>query len=209
MSWLSSFFKPKQQHFMAHMIRQAEIDVVGLQALSEYMKHHSPEYAELVNKAEKEADEVRRLLVDDLNRTFVTPMDREDIYTLSRAIDDLIDYAHTTVEEMEVLGVIPDEHLCRMTGYLLEAAQELLLSLRRLEDHPNVAYDHARKAKRVENEMEKAYRKAVADLFAGPAEPANIVAMLKKREFYRHLSNAGDRADEAANVISNIIVKAT
>ena len=57
--------------------------------------------------------------------------------------------------------------------------------------------------------MEKTYHCAIAELFSGPAEPVNIVRMLKTREVYRHLSNAADRADEAANVISNIVVKMT
>jgi hypothetical protein len=57
--------------------------------------------------------------------------------------------------------------------------------------------------------MEKVYRRAIAELFNGPAEPQNIVAMLKRREIYRHLSNAADRADQAANIISDIVVKMT
>jgi len=209
MSWLSSFFKPKQDNFMRYLTQQAEIDVRGLEALLAYMRHPSLESAEQVNRAEGDADEVRRILVDDLNRTFVTPIDREDIYNLSRAVDDVIDYAYTTVDEMTMLGVQPDEYLQRMAELLVDATREIHLALQRLDDHPGVAQEHARRAKKVENETEKTYRKAVAELFSGPAEPGNIVCMLKKREIYRHLSNAADRADEAANVISNIVVKTT
>ena len=194
---------------MQNMRRQAELDVYGLEGLLAYMRQPSPAAAEQVNHAEKEADEVRRMLVDDLNRTFVTPFDREDIYELSRAVDDVIDYAHSTVDEMILLGVAPDEHLTKMAQHLLNAAREVLLALERLEDHPSVANDHARRAKSFENEMEKTYRQAITELFSGPAEPTNIVRMLKTREVYRHLSNAADRADEAANVISNIVVKMT
>jgi uncharacterized protein Yka (UPF0111/DUF47 family) len=78
-----------------------------------------------------------------------------------------------------------------------------------MEEHPGVANEHARRAKHFENAMEKSYRAAIAELFAGPADPANIVLMLKTREVYRHLSNAADRADQAADVISNIVVKMT
>ena len=209
MGWLTSFMKPKQDHFMQYLTRQAEIDVLGLEALLKYMQDPTPENATKVDEAEKSADEVRRMLVDELNRTFVTPFDREDIYSLSSAVDDLIDYADTTVDEMRDLGVEPDEHLSAMTELLLDAAKEIHLALQRLEDHPNVAAEHARKAKKVENQMEKTYRRALAQLFSGSADPANIVMMLKRRELYRHLSNAGDRADEAANVISNIVVKTT
>ena len=202
-----SFFKPKQDNFVRYLIEQAELDVRGLEKLVAYMKDGTSESAEGVNRAEKDADEVRRLLVDELNRTFVTPFDREDIYSLSRAVDDIIDYAHTTVEEMTLLAVAPDQHLLRMAQILLEGSLEIHQALQRIQSHPGVANEHVRRAKGAENQMEKAYRNAVAELFNGPSEPAYIVSMLKKREIYRHLSNAADRADEAANVISDIIVK--
>ena len=175
----------------------------------EYMATPTPEHAARVNRAEKEADEVRRMLIDDLNNTFVTPFDREDIFALSGAADDLLDYAQTTVGEMEMLKVEPDEHMKRMASLLLDAAQETYLAMQRIEDHPNVANDHARQAKRVENRMEQAYHEALAALFSGTCDCQGIVLMLKKREIYRHLSNAADRADEAANLINNIVVKST
>jgi uncharacterized protein len=207
MSFLSGFMKPKQDNFVKYLVEQAALDVKGLEQLVVYMKDAKPEHADAVNKTEKEADETRRLLVDELNRTFVTPFDREDIYSLSRAVDDIIDYAHTTVEEMIILGVQPDQHLLHMSQILLEGAIEIHHALQRIQTHPGVANDHVRRAKSAENQMEKAYRSALADLFSGSADPQNIVNMMKKRETYRHLSNAADRADEAANVISDIIVK--
>jgi uncharacterized protein Yka (UPF0111/DUF47 family) len=158
---------------------------------------------------EKEADEVRRILIDELNRTFVTPIDREDIFALSRAIDDVLDYAYTTIDEMEVLEVEPNDYLRRMTSLLGSAAHEILLAMQRLDDHPNVANDHAVRAKALENRMEQVYREAVADLFHQPQDVEHIVEMLKLREIYRHLSNSADRGDEAANIISDIVVKMT
>jgi len=201
--------KPRHDKSVERLINQANACVTGLTALLEFSRAPCEAAAKIVKDAEEQGDEERRLLIDELNRTFVTPMDREDIYTLSRAVDDLLDYAHTTVDEMGLLGVEPNEHLEKMAQLLLDAAREIQQALQRLEDHPGVANEHARRAKRAENEMEKTYRKAIAELFSGPAEPASIVCMLKRREIYRHLSNAADRADEAANVISNIVVKTT
>ena len=81
------------------------------------------------------------------------------------------------------------------------------MAVQRLGDHPHVANDHAVRAKALENRVEQVYREAVADLFNQPQDVAHIVAMLKLREIYRHLSNAADRGDEAANTISDIVVK--
>lgn len=209
MNWIKGFFKPRQSNFVRLLIQQAEWTVDGLDALERYMKKRSPKHAERVDFAEKEADEVRRILIDELNRTFVTPMDREDIHALSRSIDDVLDYAYTTIGEMEILDVEPNDFLRRITSLLGDAAREILMAVQRLSDHPNVANDHAVRAKALENRVEQVYREAVADLFHQPQDVEHIVEMLKLREIYRHLSNAADRGDEAANVISDIVVKMT
>jgi len=209
MSWLSNFFKPRQDNFLRLLIEQAEYAVKGLESLLAYMRDGNPASADEVRQFEKEADEVRRILVDDLNRTFVTPMDREDIFALSRAVDDILDYAYSTVDEMTVLCVKPNDHLQQMVSLLRDAAVEVHMAMKQLKDHPRVSTDHAQRAKALENRVESVYRGAIAALFCEPATPEQIVQMLKLREIYRHLSNAADRGDEAANVICNIVVKIT
>jgi hypothetical protein len=206
---LREFFKPRQDKFLQSLIEQAEITLQGMDALESYMKKRSDKHATAVRKAEKDADEVRRILIDDLNRTFVTPIDREDIFALSRAIDDVMDYAYTTVEEMSILDVEPNDYLRSLVSLLQDAAEELHLAMLRLKDNPGVASDHATRAKALENQVETVYREAVADLFSGPEDIHHVMEMLKLRELYRHLSNCADRGDEAANVIHDIVVKMT
>jgi uncharacterized protein Yka (UPF0111/DUF47 family) len=162
-----------------------------------------------VRQCEEDADEVRRILISELNRTFVTPMDREDISALSRAIDDIMDYAWSTVQEMELLHVTPTPYLQRMVSLIHEGAREVHLAMLRIKEHPEVASEHAQRAKALENRVEHVYREALADLFEGPAGPKRVIVILKMREVYRHLSNAADRGDAAANIISDIVVKMT
>jgi hypothetical protein len=76
-----------------------------------------------------------------------------------------------------------------------------------LEEHPRVTSEHAHRAKSLENKVETVYREALADLFSDVEDIEHVVKMLKQREVYRHLSNAADRGDEAANVLANIVVK--
>lgn len=206
---MKEFFKPRQDRFVQSLIRQAEITLDGMDALEAYVKRRSDKYAARVVQAEKDADEVRRILIDDLNRTFVTPIDREDIFSLSRAIDDVMDYAYTTVEEMQVLGVESNDFLMRMVSLLQDAANELHLAMLRLKENPSVASEHASRAKALENRVEGVYREAVADLFSGPEDIQHVMKMLKLRELYRHLSNCADRGDAAANIIHSIVVKMT
>lgn len=204
---LKLFKRRRNDRFLELLIQQADAAVVGMDALQSYMREPEAEIAVQVDRIEKEADEVRRILIDELNRTFVTPIDREDIFALSLTIDDILDYANTTVDEMVILKVMPNPFLQRMVSLLADAAREILLGVQRLEDHPNVANDHAVRAKALENRVESVYREAVADLFNAPRDVDHIVEMLKLREIYRHLSNAADRGDQAANVIGDIVVK--
>jgi predicted phosphate transport protein (TIGR00153 family) len=201
------FFKRREEKFNKLIEEQAALSLEGLQLLVKYLETQDPELAEQLSLKEKEADEVRRILIDELNQSFVTPFDREDIFALSRSIDDVIDYADSTVSEMVTLKVQPTPYMQRMATLLKDAAYELYHAVLRLQKHPNVAIDHAQRAKALENRVEAVYREALADLFSGPEDLHHVVEMLKLREVYRHLSNAADRGDEAANIISDVVVK--
>lgn len=202
-------FRSNQSDFLRLLDSQAEKTRQGLEALEAYLKDGDENQAQRVQILEKEADEVRRILIDELNRTFITPIDREDLFALSRTIDDVLDYGYTTLDEIVTFGVKPNLHLQRMVSILRESAEELHLAVAQLKDHPNVALDHATRAKSLENRTESVYRSAVAELFEGPKTVEDIVEILKMREIYRHLSNAADRGDEAANIIGDIVVKMT
>jgi uncharacterized protein len=204
---MRALFVKRQNVFIKLIHDQAALTLDGLDALLAYFEKHDPEAAKLLRAKEKEADEARRILIDELNRTFVTPFDREDIFSLSRAIDDVIDYAYSTVNEMELFDVQATPFMQRIASLLRDAAYELLQAVDRLDKNPNVAGDHAQRAKALENRVEDVYREALADLFQGAASLEHVVLILKLREVYRHLSNAADRGDEAANVIADIVVK--
>ena len=195
---------PKEGNFYKMLSAQASKTLEGIEALGAFVQNQNPENATLVKNIEREADELRKILVEELHQTFVTPMDREDIYSLSRAIDDIVDYANSTVEEMEIYEVSSEEHLREMVNILGKAAWEISDAVHILETYPAIAMEHAVKAKSYENAMEKAYHTALADVF----KKSDTVYMLKMREIYRHLSNAADRSDEAANIICSIVMKA-
>jgi uncharacterized protein len=199
--------KPRPDIFLRMICDQAAHTQKGLEALHAYMRDPSEATASLVRAAEKEADEARRILIDELNRSFITPLDREDLFSLSRAIDDVLDYADTTVDEMVLLGVTPNPFLVRMVSLLRDAAEEINRGVQHLATRPNVANEHAVRAKALENRVESVYREAIGSLFSGPRDVDHVVEMLKLREIYRHLSNAADRGDEAANIIGDIVVK--
>ncbi len=202
-----SMFKKRQNQFIMHIHNQATATLEGLEALVAYFNTQSPESAALLTKKEKEADEFRRILIYELNKTFITPFDREDIFDLSRTIDDVLDYAFSTLEEVELLKVTPTDHMKRIATLLRDSANELLMAVDRLDDYPGVANEHAQRAKALENRIEVLYREALAELFDGIEDTKHVMKVFKYREVYRHLSNAADRGDEAANVIASIVMK--
>jgi uncharacterized protein len=206
---MHKLFRKRHSIFIKMIQDQANLTLQGMDALKAYMGGQDPNAAANLTRSEKEADEARRILIDELNKTFITPFDREDIFNLSRTIDDVLDYAYSTVSEMEILKVEPTPFMQRMASLLRDAAFELSMAADRLGEHPGVSNDHAQRAKALENRVEEVYREALADLFSGVEDVHHVVKMLKLREVYRHLSNAADRGDEAANVIADIVVKIT
>jgi len=204
---MNRMFKKRKNVFVTLIHDQAKLTLEGLDALNNYLATQDPAASALLTAKEKEADETRRILIDDLNKTFVTPFDREDIFALSRTIDDVLDYAYSTVSELEILKVAPTPFMQQISSLLRDAAHELSMAVDTLVEHPAVANDHAQRAKALENRVEGVYREALADLFSGAEDIPHVIKMLKLREVYRHLSNAADRGDEAANVIADIVVK--
>ncbi len=207
MEWLKRFIKPKQSNFLQMLIEQGEYAIMSVEALQAYFKKQSDKKSTKARQIEQEADEVQRILVHELQQTFVTPIDREDIFSLSRAIDNFIDYVYDTVEELEIFEIEASEAVLEIAALLLVMANEMHLALQRLLDHPGVAAEHARRVKSVENQVEDAYRRNLAHLFQGPEDIHHVMDMLKMREVLRHLSNAADQGDKAADIIMDIVVK--
>jgi predicted phosphate transport protein (TIGR00153 family) len=133
MKWFINRNK-KPNRFLELLSQQADLTVKGIEVLKQYMQEPDETLREQLDKIEKEADEVRRILIDELNHTFVTPFDREDIFALSLAIDDMVDYANSTLDEMVMLRVKTNQYLARIASLLADAAMEVPPVLR-LEDH--------------------------------------------------------------------------
>ncbi len=154
---------------------------------------------------ERDADDLRRILIEKLNKTLITPFDREDVFSLSRSVDDIIDAAKSTVEEIKVFKVGITEDLKEMISILERGTLEIHDSLKSLKNYPEVALEHAKRAKATENEMNHLYLKSIADIFDNKDNTPGY--MMKMREIYRHLNRSADQCDEAANIISDIIIK--
>ena len=207
---IHNFLKRDPDRFTVHLLTQAKIIAEGTKALTEYMDKPSKKNAKRIRQFEKDADEIRRILLDDLHRTFVTPIDREDLSMLSRDLDDVIDYSWSAVNEMDILNVSPNSYLRQMSALVHDGAIELMMAVDALAHHPRVANEHAVRALAVTNRMEELYAVALADLFDESSKQIDgktIINMMKLRESYRHMFRASRSVSKAGSTIVDIVVK--
>ena len=179
----------------------------GAHAVIVYMDTPTRQHAQHVYTIEKTADEVRRLLIVKLKKSFITPIDREDLFSLSRAIDDVLDYLFSLVREMYLLQVPPNAYLKAMAEVLSQCATELHQSIRHIEHHTDLSIKHSMQVRKLENRMDILYITALRDLFQHVGTPEDMVNVLKLREIYRHMIHAVNSAEFAANLINDVLVK--
>jgi uncharacterized protein Yka (UPF0111/DUF47 family) len=213
---------PRMPDFYTLLNEQCDVAVEAMDVFVQFMENGSREKAKEVRALEKRGDQLKARNIDILNRSFSTPMDREDIYRAIASIDHIINYAKTTTREIEVLAVQPDAYMRELAVLLQEGANALQRGYRKLTGNPAQAEEDAQAARKAERSAEKVYRRALAELFKEEAyvqvlenEETNakakavalIVEMFKRREVYRHLSNAADRLARAGEILHDIVVK--
>jgi predicted phosphate transport protein (TIGR00153 family) len=198
--------RSNDRRFVELLSKQADLTVTALQVLEKFGREvdGNTELVDQLKDIEREGDAARRVLIDELLHTYATPFDREDLFALSRAIDDILDAANETAVELAMYRIGPPEGLNEIVKVLLEGARHISAAVGELLDHPGVAAEHAVRAKRSENRIDSLYHQAVGRLFDSSAEMSLI---LKSREIYRHLKNSADRIDRAADEISVIVIK--
>jgi uncharacterized protein Yka (UPF0111/DUF47 family) len=193
--------------FFSMLVDQSARTVEATRALENVLEHVDAAAVERMRSVAEVSAELRRVLIDELHKTFITPLDREDIFNLSHSYDDMVKYALATLEEMQLLAVAADEPIRRMVSVVREQAEELELAIQRLAKNPRVAGDHADAVHEKEAQVERVYRVAIRDLFARANDIEALPGIFYRREVYRHISNMSDRADSAANVFGMIVMK--
>lgn len=202
--WLLDMFSDRnQKQFLLLAQQHCQLLLQAAQELEHYCQSESPEILQEVDAIEKRGDAVLKQTIDALINTFITPYDRQDIYNLAEAIDDMIDALNNAVREIALFKVSPTPNIIKASGILLTAATEINAAVQTMEHNAAAATQHAANASTAENLMEDLYRKAVAELF----EQDDFHRIFKLREIGRHLSNSADRADAIGKLIGKIIVK--
>jgi len=203
-NWFTKIFRPPN-NFYELLIRQSSKTLEGVEALRDWVESGAQGRCETVRRLEHEADDIVADLEKKLIDTFITPFDREDIYDLSRNLDEVINGAKSAVREIEALQVpvSDDQFLKEIVATLVEGARCLRSTFEYLErDLPNAA-EQAVLARRSENRTSKIYRQAVRTLFAGD----DMKLISKTKEIYNSLLSIAQRIDIVGVKLEHVIVK--
>ena len=153
---------------------------------------------------EHQGDEVTHEIVRTLNRTFVTPFDREDIYALSSGLDDVLDFIDETATTISLYGIESVPEAARpMAQLILDASRQVQQAVAKLEGGRDLE-QHWIEIHRLENQGDSYSRQAIAELFRGGMDAIEVV---KLKDLYGLLESALDRCEDVANVLESIAIK--
>ena len=204
--WLADIFRSSPgRRFFDILSRHAGLVCDAARTLARYVESGTPELADSMQELEKRGDRELQQLIDAIADTFVTPLDRQDLYNLGEALDDMLDYLANAAAEIRLFRVTATAPMRSMCAILMEASTAVEAAVRAISTDPAKARAAARDASKAENRVEDLYRSALAELF----ENEDVRTTLKLREIYRHLSNSADRADAVGKLIGKIVVKTT
>jgi uncharacterized protein len=200
---------PREEGFYDLLERQAKTALGAAQTLASYFENNraSESVAEAVQVLEHDGDKLVHEIEEALAKTFVTPIDREDIHFLCSELDDVIDLTNTTARAFLLLGVDrPTKPMSEMMTLLVQATSELANAVPRLRSHQYAELFMAkRRIREIEKEADRIYRNEVSRLFHSPEIDAKD--LLREREILDDLEDTIDRCERVADTLANLAVK--
>ena len=197
---------PRDRTFFDLFI-QAGQNTVHAARLLDRMMHSWPDEKDLareVLKAEQEGDKITHTIIQRLNSTFVTPIDREDIYGLATKLDDIVDF---TEEAADFLGLYrieaPMEQAQALTKVLVASCEQLAMGLEHLPEFKDLD-KYWIEIHRLENDGDRISRDAVASLFSNGIDPMIVI---RWKDMFAVLEEAIDATETAAQIIEGIVIK--
>lgn len=160
------------------------------------------------SKYEQDADEINDSIIEELKKTFITPLDREDLFSLANMLDDFADQAQEIIERMYVYQAKEPVNVAIELAFLIERVSNSMVKIfDMLEDvHGNQQelLDEVRKIVHVENEGDRLYRKGMAQLFSECKDPIEII---KWKEILEHMEDCLDHGEKMGDVIRGVVMK--
>jgi uncharacterized protein len=175
---------------LENMLRNPEGDMVSLAAKIKDLEH--------------KGDELTHRVIVELNKTFITPIDREDIHDLCAALDDVLDLIDSTATRIVLFQITkPIRSVPEMCGVLLSQVKTIGAAVSNLQDNDHVV-ERCIEINSLENDADRLFQSAIAALFEEVKDPIEVI---KRKEIIETLEAATDKAEDVANVLESIIVK--
>jgi len=205
---MAKLFKKDEKFFKifgqmtVHILEAAEL-------LGNMVRNPTADLAPLASKIkdlEHKGDELTHRVIDELNKTFITPIDREDIHDLSAALDDVLDLIDSTATRIVLVRIAePIRSVPEMCAVLLSQTMEIGAAVSNLQDNDHVV-ERCIEINRLENDADRLFQSAIAALFEEVKDPIDVI---KRKEIIESIEAATDKAEDVANVLESIIVKNT
>jgi hypothetical protein len=203
---LMQVFAPRDRLYF-ELFEEAGQNILRASQLLDRLLSNYPdnkELAEDIRACEHEGDRITHDIIDRLNHTFVTPIDREDILALASALDDIVDY---TEEVADYLGLYkieaPMDQAIRLARVLMQASKLIAEAMPRLRGFRDISH-YTVEINRLENEGDRITREAVASLFDGGIDP---MVVIRWKDLFERLEAAVDATEHVANILEGIVIK--
>jgi len=205
---LKEWIIPQEKHFFDMFEQQADIVMEGANALMEMVTHfdHVAERRDKIKEIERRGDDMVHEIAEALNKTFVLPLDHEDITRLTSRLDDILDYIEAASHRMwsyEIKSIPPD--MVKLTEVIVKSTAEVnhaVKDLRNFKSHNEIVM-HCIEINRLENTGDDITHVAVAGLF----KRHDAIDIIKLKEIYEYLEEATDKCEDAADVIKDVFMK--
>jgi predicted phosphate transport protein (TIGR00153 family) len=198
---------PKEEQFFTMFREMAKTIVASANALKEMLDDFKdPTNSQhLIKELEHKGDVQTHDIIKKLNKSFITPFDREDIYSLAAALDNIIDIIDTSAQHIvfyHIDKITPD---AKELGFIiLKACQTIEKAISILEKHPKHISEYCVEINSLENEADRVRADAISRLFIEEKDP---IRLIKWKEIYENLELISDKCEDAANILETIVVK--
>jgi predicted phosphate transport protein (TIGR00153 family) len=206
MARLSQVFAPRDREFF-DLFEEASANILRASDLLDRMLRNYPDTKELAREillCEQEGDRITHDIVNRLNQTFVTPIDREDILELASNLDDIVDLTEEVADYLGLYKVeAPMEQAQRLAHILMQASRQIAEAMPRMRDFKDISH-YTVEIHRLENEGDRVVREAIASLFDNGIDP---MVVIRWKDLFERLEEAVDATERVANTLQGIVIK--
>ncbi len=203
---LSQLFAPQEREFF-DLFEEAGANIVRAAELLARMLEHWPDGGELLREVvicEQEGDRITHDIIQRLNSTFVTPIDREDIYALASALDDVVDFIEETADFLGLYRIEASmDKATEMAHILHHSARAIAGAIPRLRTFKDI-HHYTVEVNRLENDGDRVLREALASLFERGIDPMLVI---RWKDIFERLEDAIDATETVANILEGIVIK--